>query len=86
MGCRVESPKREMLRIVRASDGTVKVDPSGRHPGRGAYVCYSEKCLTAAKSRDSLSKALKTKVDASVYDQILGVIREKEKEAQISGE
>ncbi len=78
MGCREESPKREMLRIVRTPDGEVKADPAGRCPGRGAYLCYSEDCLAAARSRDSLSKALKTRVEQVFYDELLEIVRTKD--------
>jgi len=71
VGCREESPKREMLRIARNAAGEVSVDPSGRLPGRGAYVCLKEECILSARKRDALSKALRVKVDAEVYDTLL---------------
>lgn len=64
-----------MLRIVKTPDGMLKVDPSGRQPGRGAYVCVSETCLAAARQRDALSKALRTRVDPSLYEELLHAIR-----------
>lgn len=70
-----------MLRVVRTPDGIVRVDPSGRHPGRGAYVCLSVECLAAAVKKGALAKALKTKVDDSLYEEILTLIREKTKES-----
>ncbi len=65
-----------MLRIVKTPEGLLKVDPSGRQPGRGAYICISEACLAAARQRDALSKALRTRVDASLYEELLRAIRE----------
>jgi predicted RNA-binding protein YlxR (DUF448 family) len=78
VGCREESPRREMLRITRNANGEVTVDPSGRLPGRGAYVCLREGCVLSARKRDALSKALKVKVDASVYDILLRLAAEAE--------
>jgi len=69
-----------MLRVVRTPEGTVQLDLSGKAPGRGAYVCVSEECLAAARKRDALAKALKTKVEDAVYEEILAVLREKKKE------
>ncbi|RDI95576.1 YlxR family protein [Meiothermus sp. QL-1] len=38
VACRARRPKRELLRIVLTQAGPV-IDPTGRRPGRGAYVC-----------------------------------------------
>jgi hypothetical protein len=62
------------MRIVRSPDGIVRADPSGKAAGRGAYVCMSEECLAAARKRDALAKALKVKIDDSLYDELLEMI------------
>ena len=31
-------PKKEMVRITRSKEGEVSIDPTGKMPGRGAYV------------------------------------------------
>ncbi|MBN2903700.1 MAG: YlxR family protein, partial [Enterococcus sp.] len=31
-------PKKEMLRITRSKEGVVSIDPTGKMPGRGAYI------------------------------------------------
>ena len=67
MGCGEESPKREMVRVVRQPDGTIRVDRSGKAPGRGAYVCSDSECVAKAKKKDTLSRALKAKVPAEIY-------------------
>ena len=38
-GCGESKPKKELVRVVRAPDGTVSLDLVGKKPGRGAYVC-----------------------------------------------
>ena len=38
VACRTTRPKRELVRVVRAPDGSVAVDATGRAPGRGAYL------------------------------------------------
>jgi uncharacterized protein len=58
--CRTVRPKRELVRIVRTTDGTVIIDPTGRTPGRGAYVCDQETCRIQAISKGALTRALKT--------------------------
>ena len=39
MGCRERRNKRDMIRVVRQTDGNVSLDFSGKLNGRGAYVC-----------------------------------------------
>jgi len=60
VACRRVRPKRELVRVVRALDGHVRVDPSGRAAGRGAYLCRSATCWERALKRQSLEHALMT--------------------------
>jgi predicted RNA-binding protein YlxR (DUF448 family) len=62
-GCREEHPKRELIRVVRTPAGAVVVDPSGKLPGRGAYVCRRPDCWSTAL-RGSLAHVLKTTLTA----------------------
>ena len=39
MGCRERKAKREMIRVVRGTDGAVSLDFGGKMNGRGAYIC-----------------------------------------------
>ena len=43
VGCREVLPKRALVRIVRSGDA-VKIDPSGRLAGRGAYLHNQRSC------------------------------------------
>ena len=65
VACRSERPKREMVRIVRAPDGAVSVDPTGKRSGRGAYLCLQPPCWQTALKRRALDKALKTELTAA---------------------
>ncbi|HXF57889.1 MAG TPA: YlxR family protein [Actinomycetota bacterium] len=60
VGCRGRAAKAELLRVVRTPDGRVAVDPSGRLPGRGAYVHRREACVERAGRRGALARALRT--------------------------
>ena len=31
-------PKKQLLRITRSKEGVVSIDPTGKMPGRGAYI------------------------------------------------
>ena len=59
VGCRARARKAELLRIVRGPGATVRVDPTGSSPGRGAYVHRSRDCARAALAKGSLGRALR---------------------------
>ena len=65
VACRSQRPKREMVRVVRAPDGAVGVDATGKKSGRGAYVCLQADCWQTALKRRALDKALKTELSVA---------------------
>ena len=62
VGCREILPKRQMLRIVRTAEG-VRVDPTGKLAGRGAYLHDRRECW-AYGLRGALAHALKAELTA----------------------
>jgi len=58
VGCREVHSKRQFVRVVRAPDGRVQIDPTGKRAGRGAYVHERRACWEQAL-RGRLSHALK---------------------------
>ena len=58
VSCRTERQKRDFLRIVRAPDGTVSIDNTGRANGRGAYLCADGSCWANALKKKSIERAL----------------------------
>ena len=71
VGCREMKEKRELLRIVKSAEGQISFDRVGKAPGRGAYICRSEECLTKAVRQRQLERALETKIDEAVYQQLM---------------
>ena len=71
MGCRERKSKREMIRVVRGTDGTVHLDFGGKAPGRGAYLGPNPECLKKAMKANSLGRALEIEIPQSVYDALL---------------
>jgi predicted RNA-binding protein YlxR (DUF448 family) len=72
IGCRETLSKRELMRIVRTSEG-VRYDPTGKANGRGAYIHNKRSCWEQAL-KGSLAHALKTeltKMDRDHLTQIL---------------
>ncbi len=67
IACREEKPKKEMLRIVRSAQGEIRLDFSGKLPGRGAYVCGSEACIKKLRKYRLLNKTFSADVGEEVY-------------------
>ena len=80
MGCRERKAKRDMIRVVRGTDGTVSLDFSGKVNGRGAYICPDPACLVKARKAKSLDRSLEVPIPEEVYDRL-----EKEMEASQHG-
>jgi len=60
VGCRQVLSKRQLIRIVRNSEGVV-IDHSGKLPGRGAYLHDQKSCWVKAL-KGSLAHALRTTI------------------------
>ncbi|NLF66925.1 MAG: YlxR family protein [Chloroflexi bacterium] len=61
--CRSKADKRQLRRLVKAPAGApegVVLDPSGRLPGRGAYLCEKRACWERALQSGVLERALRT--------------------------
>ncbi len=54
------------MRVVRTPAGTVETDPTGRAPGRGAYLCNDPACWDLAVRKRSLEHALRAPVPFDV--------------------
>jgi len=66
----VLSDKGKLIRIVRSSDGEVRVDSTGKAPGRGAYLCGKKDCLKQAIKHKKLGRALRCEIPASVAEEL----------------
>ena len=67
IACREMKDKREMTRVVKNADGEIALDPTGKAPGRGAYICKSAECLKKLQSKRLLHKAFSADVSNAVY-------------------
>ena len=80
MGCRERKEKRQMIRVVRCTDGSVNLDFSGKMNGRGAYVCPDPECLKKALR----SKALDRSLEVTIPEEVIARL-EKEMEGANNG-
>ncbi len=70
VSCREHIEKRELLRIVRGADGKAHVDPTGKAPGRGAYLCGAKECLAQAIKGKKLGRALRCDIQAELIREL----------------
>lgn len=68
IGCQTSRPKKELVRVVRAPAGEISIDPVGKKPGRGAYLCPNLDCLAKAKKKKALERCFEQPVPAEVYE------------------
>jgi predicted RNA-binding protein YlxR (DUF448 family) len=66
VACRTERQKRDLVRVVRAPDGTIALDRTGKAPGRGAYLCADGSCWSSALKKKSIERALSTAMSAEL--------------------
>ena len=67
VGCGESFPKKELLRVVRAPDGSVSLDATGKKSGRGAYLCHNVKCLKKARKAKRLEHNLECEIPDDIY-------------------
>ena len=70
MGCRERKAKRELIRIVRGTDGNVSLDFGGKMNGRGAYICPNPECLKKVQKSKALDRSLEVTIPETVYDRL----------------
>lgn len=63
-------PKKELLRIVRTTDGKVVCDLTGKVNGRGAYIKKDVEVLERAKKSKILERRLECSISDEVYDEV----------------
>ena len=64
-------PKQELLRVVRAPEGYVAVDETGKMNGHGAYI---KKDIAVLEKSKALEKKLECNIEDSVYEEIRKII------------
>lgn len=77
LGCKEAKEKKDLIRIVKQSDGNIFIDKTGKANGRGAYICNNVECLEKAIKFKRLDKAFEQKIDSKIYESLRGVIIEK---------
>ena len=68
VGCREMKEKKSLIRVVRSPEGELSLDPTGKKPGRGAYVCREGECLARAIKQHQLERQLQAEMTEEVSE------------------
>ena len=68
VGCREMKEKKSLIRVVRSPEGELSLDPTGKKPGRGAYVCREGECLARAIRQRQLERQLSAEMTPEVSE------------------
>lgn len=77
IGCNTQKIKKDLIRIVKNAEGEVKLDKSGKLPGRGAYICDNIECFNKAIRSKRLERCFEMKIEENVYQELQQEIEKK---------
>ncbi|MCI5700386.1 MAG: YlxR family protein [Lachnospiraceae bacterium] len=69
-GCGEMKNKKEMLRVLKTTEGDILLDATGKKNGRGAYLCRSRECFEKAVKSKGLERSLKCSVPQDVMESL----------------
>lgn len=72
VACGTVTIKRSLVRIVRGPEGEVRVDPTGKAPGRGAYLHASRLCWDTGVKKKRLERSLNVTLTTESRDALAG--------------
>jgi predicted RNA-binding protein YlxR (DUF448 family) len=70
IGCGEMKNKKDMVRIIRTTEGDICLDQTGKQNGRGAYICRNSECLRKARKGRGLERSFKQSIAPEVYDEL----------------
>ena len=68
--CRIKADKKKLIRIVRHPEGGAVIDIAGKLPGRGAYICPDDECISRAKKSGMLAHFLGTEIQNEFWNEL----------------
>ena len=70
ISCRKMFPKKDLIRVVKQSDGTYFIDKTNKSNGRGAYICNNEECINKCIKSRLLNKSFKSNINQNIYESL----------------
>ena len=68
--CMESKPKKELLRVVKTTEGEIVLDMTGKKNGRGAYICKSVSCLEKAIKAKRIDKEFDVTISTQIYESL----------------
>ena len=78
-------PKKELIRIAKSKEGEVSIDPSGKKPGRGAYVALEPADVEEAWKKHILDRTLGTELSDDFYQELLDYVKHQKARKELFG-
>lgn len=78
-------PKKELIRITRSKEGQVAIDPTGKMPGRGAYVAIEPDEVQKAWDKRVLDRVLETELTDEFYQELLDYVSHQKARRELFG-
>lgn len=69
-GCGEMKNKKEMIRVLKSTEGEILLDATGKKNGRGAYLCRSRECFEKAVKNKGLERSLKCSIPQDVMESL----------------
>lgn len=79
-------PKKELVRVVIDKEQNISVDPTGKKPGRGAYVSLDPSKIEEAKEKGVLERSLGHKVPAEFFDELYKYVDHQKARKELFGD
>ncbi len=71
IGCNEMKAKKDLIRIVKSTEGTVFVDSNGKTDGRGAYLCRSMECMEKSLKNKGLERSFKCGITKEIKELLI---------------
>ena len=79
-------PKRQLIRVVRNKENEVSLDPTGKKPGRGAYVSIDVKVAQKAKQKRTFDKVFDVQLSDEFYDELIAYTDHQQARQELFGQ
>lgn len=79
-------PKKELVRVVRTTEGTVELDSTNRANGRGAYISLDVEIAKKAKAKKTFDRVFETKLEDSFYDDLIAYVDHQQARKELFGD
>ncbi|MEO1772891.1 RNase P modulator RnpM [Candidatus Enterococcus ferrettii] len=78
-------PKKELIRIAKSKEGEVSIDPTGKMPGRGAYVSIEPEEVQQAWKKKVLDRVLEVELSDDFYQDLLDYVTHQKARRELFG-